>query len=82
MPEDVISLFNFSDLLSLITPGVLWVFFGIVVLIVVIVSLILYYHWLRYSLHPLKVITVGIVYTTGTIALILLSGSLLIIHIA
>lgn len=81
MLEDTISLFTFSDLLSLITPGVLWVFFGIVVLIAVIVSLILYYHWLRYSLHPLKVITVGIVYTTGTIALILLSGSLLIIHI-
>ena len=48
-----------------ISPQILWIEFGVVSLIVAIISIVLLYHWASYGYKPIKTGFMGTVYFIG-----------------
>ena len=68
---------SFGTIPSPILALLLWAVLGLVVLIGVIVSLILFYHWVRYGHTMLMISTGGLIYFIGAgILLVSAVGSL------
>jgi len=54
-----------------IAPNMIWLFFGAVALVVILISIVLLYHWIRYTFNPVKTTFVTTIYFVGVGALLL-----------
>jgi hypothetical protein len=63
----VIDLFNFSQDLPSFDPQVLWIIFYVALLVVIVMSFILSYHWKNYSLNRKAMKKVYIIYFSGVV---------------
>ena len=68
--------FKFSD----ISPNVLWIFFGVFLLVVTLLSIVLIYHWNKYRLHSPGTLVAPIIYTLGIVLFLILATSALLFH--
>lgn len=59
---------------------VLWIVFGVFVLTVIIMNIIFFYHWDRYGTNSITTMTLKVVYTLISTALVILAlGALMFI---
>ncbi|MEX0930337.1 MAG: hypothetical protein WDZ79_01520 [Candidatus Paceibacterota bacterium] len=52
------------------SPAVLWAFFGVVVVLVAVISLVLRYHWRNYGVNRVVIAGAQFVYLIGVAALL------------
>ena len=52
-----------------INPKTLWIIFGIILSLAVIMSIVLFYHWGSYGYKPIKTGLMGTLYLAGLVVL-------------
>jgi hypothetical protein len=56
--------FDFTEMAMRLSPNILFVILGILAIILGGVTLVLYYHWIRYGFGDRKVLLAQVLYTT------------------
>jgi hypothetical protein len=72
--------FSLSDILLSIPAEIWWIIFFVAILLFGILTIVLIYHWNKYSFHSPAIYITQIIYIIGIIAVMVLAGSMLLIY--
>jgi len=73
--------FSLSKILLSISPEIWWAIYFLFIIVFGILTIILIYHWGKYSFHSPLNIVVQTIYVIGIVVFMALAGSMLLIYI-